>query len=345
MKLARVEILPYRLTLRAPLRVGPQRLREREGLLVRVESATGAEGWGDAAPLPGFSPESLGQVRAELESFRAAPPCELPAIPEGLFHLADGLPETSSPARFAIESALASAAAAQAGVSLARWLFGVDAQRCAVNAWIDGEPATWPERARAALADGFTVAKFKVGRAPISQELAALRAVHAAAPGLRLRLDANRAWSPLVARGVAVELDGLPLDYVEEPIRADAALPESWPRAIGVAWDESLQGGGPAPDPVAPVVAWVLKPTLAGGLVRALRLASQAKAAGRRVVFSAAHESGVGIRVLAELAAAYGQPAGLDTYAALETDVLAPRLVFSRGGLELAAARGSVVQR
>ncbi|HMP74977.1 MAG TPA: o-succinylbenzoate synthase [Kiritimatiellia bacterium] len=345
MKITRIETVPYCLKLRAPLCVGSLLLREREGVLVRMESASGAEGWGDAAPLAGYSRESIGQARSELEQFCAAPPPDVTGTPDDLFRSADGLPLLSSSARFAVESALASVAAAIAGKSLAAWLFGVDADRCPVNALISGEPEGWAERARAARAEGFTVAKFKVGRAPISQELAALRDVHAAAPELLIRLDANRAWSPLVARGVADELAGLPLDYIEEPVRAGVALPAQWPRDMGVALDESLHGEGPVPDPAAPVVAWVLKPTLVGGLVRALRLAAQARTAGRRVIFSSAYESGVGIRVLAELAAVTGQPAGLDTHAALETDVLAPRLQFSRGALELAAARGSVVQR
>ncbi|MCV6005021.1 hypothetical protein OFO99_36850, partial [Escherichia coli] len=55
----------YALPLVAPVRVGAGVLRRREGLLVRLE-AGGASGWGEAAPLPGFSRETLGEAARTL---------------------------------------------------------------------------------------------------------------------------------------------------------------------------------------------------------------------------------------------------------------------------------------
>ena len=323
MKTARLEWFPYEVPLVEPLRIGAHRLATRRGVLVRATTEQGAVGWGDAAPLPGFSRESAEDVQRELERGEGA---------------------CSSSTRFAVESAVASASAAEAGVSLGSFLLGRTADHCAVNALIAEEPEAWADRACALVAEGFSVIKLKVGRAPMSLELACLRAAVEAAPGVRLRLDANRAWSTLVARGFAQEVEGLPIAYIEEPVRAGCTISAEWPASIPVAWDETLQETDAMPLAHEKVTTWVIKPTLAGGLTRAVRLVDEAAQRGVSVVFSSAYESGVGVRVLAELAAATGGVAGLDTYRALAEDVLTPRLEMTGGVLDLRVARQRVVK-
>jgi O-succinylbenzoate synthase len=93
----------------------------------------------------------------------------------------------------------------------------------------------------------------------------------------------------------------------------------------------------------------VLKPSL----VHLPGLASLLATAGfpvKRLVFSAAFESGVGISVLAQYAAAFGTPgvaAGLDTYRLLSEDVLETPLPLAPGHINLdalAAAAQNVCQ-
>ncbi|OQW97543.1 MAG: o-succinylbenzoate synthase, partial [Verrucomicrobia bacterium A1] len=333
-----MDVVPYEVRLREPLQTGSRRIDRREGVLVRVESTAGAEGWGDAAPLPGFSVESRPQAEQELRDLAVRMvglDIQSPADLDRLPNLRQAL---SSSARFAVETALVTAAAAEAGRTPGAWLLGVDADRCTVNALLGNEPLTWPVAAARRAAEGFVSIKLKVGRRPVDVELAAVRAAAAAAPAVRWRLDANRAWTGAEALAFARGLAGLPVDYVEEPLRAGETLPAGWPRTVGIACDESLQSYDDVPDPVPPVVAWVLKPTLAGGLARSLARMRQARRCGCEVVFSAAYESGVGVRMLGELAAATGIPAGLDTYRLLAEDVLEPRLHFAGGMLDLGKA-------
>lgn len=337
----KIELLPYSLTLRAPIQIAGQELRKRDGLLVRVEAARGVVGWGDAAPLPGFSRETVEQVRAELAAVKTA---RAFTDPSELHAWSASVPGLSSSGRFAVESALVEVSASEARQTVCEWLFGKAAEACGVNALITEEPEAWAQRAGALAEEGFSAVKIKVGRFPIAQELAGLRAAAKAAPDLRFRLDANRAWNPLTARAIATEVADLRLDYIEEPFESSRGIPRGWPEGVAIAWDESLQTEIEPEEPKPPVSVWVLKPTLAGGLSRCLRLAARAKEAGGRVVFSSAYESGVGVRMLGELAAGTGGIAGLDTYRSLAVDVLAPRLKFSRGQLDLAAARRSVVE-
>lgn len=337
-----IEVIPYTLPLSAPIRIAGRELRERNGLLVRVESAGGVAGWGDAAPLPGFSRESVEQARAELESLSLAREFMTPA---DIHDWSASAPNLSSSARFSVESAIAEVASAFAKKTVCEWLFDVSADSCEVNALIGEEPEMWAKRAAEMAAGGYRTIKIKVGRFPIAHELAGLRAAVNVAPGIRFRLDANRSWIPLTARAFATEVAELPVEYIEEPFEAGKGMARGWPDDVAIAWDETLQEVDEPEEPKQPVKAWVLKPTLVGGLSRCLRLIERAKKAGCQVVFSSAYESGVGVRMLGELAAGTGGVAGLDTYRVLAEDVLEPRLKFNGGRLDLASARRSVVAR
>ena len=65
MLLESLRIVPYRLALEPPFRWRAGEIGEREGVLMRVENDAGRVGWGDAAPLPGFSRESAAEEHYE----------------------------------------------------------------------------------------------------------------------------------------------------------------------------------------------------------------------------------------------------------------------------------------
>ncbi|KAH8811215.1 enolase C-terminal domain-like protein [Xylogone sp. PMI_703] len=63
---------------------------------------------------------------------------------------------------------------------------------------------------------GFKAIKLKGGVFPPAQEVEAIKALHAAFPGVPLRLDPNAAWTVETSKWVAKELDGI-LEYLEDP--------------------------------------------------------------------------------------------------------------------------------
>ena len=63
---------------------------------------------------------------------------------------------------------------------------------------------------------GFTAIKLKGGVFPPEEEMAAIEALHAAFPGVPLRLDPNAAWTPQTSVKVASGLAGI-LEYLEDP--------------------------------------------------------------------------------------------------------------------------------
>jgi L-fuconate dehydratase len=90
--------------------------------------------------------------------------------------------------------------------------------------WLGYPEESLPERARAALADGFTHLKVKVG-GDLERDLRRARLVRdAIGPGIRLSLDANQAWGveqAIEAIGVLSEVDPW---WIDEPTSPDDVL-------------------------------------------------------------------------------------------------------------------------
>lgn len=314
----------YRLPLTAPLALGARTIEARDGILVRIESTEGSTGWGDVAPLPGFSAESIGTARQELQA--VAPTLVGQAVSAALDHVAawDG----ASSVRCGLELALFDAQARATDTTLPYVLNTAPRLAVSFNALVtgEGEPLEKIEQFRAA---GYRAVKLKVGRGAVDDDVARVRAVNAQIGNMALRLDANRAWSFAAACRVADALAGVTLDYIEEPLADPAELPRfANETGMPIALDETVQAGAaPSSHPYAAAV--ILKPTLVGGMQATQRLADEAVRVGATPVLSASFESGIGLRGLIALAAGLGTkdvPVGLDTYGRLRADVLAPRL-------------------
>lgn len=288
----------------------------REGVLLELRDEQGNTGWGEAAPLPGFSRETADDAARQVLDL---------AAPEA----AGDEPHPS--VRFALELARLGLRATAAGEPLARLLSPAPRESVELNALISSSPAEAPAEAHRLREAGYRAVKLKVGRRSVDEETALVRRVAGELGGVALRLDANRAWSLDEALEFARGVAGVEIEYVEEPLAEPALLPRFAEKSgIPVALDESLAGmpaDGLADHGYAAAV--VLKPTLLGGLSRSLALAARADDLGMKRVVSAAFESGIGTLGLVALAAALpggGEPAGLDTYRRLGADVLAPAL-------------------
>lgn len=349
MPVTRFELFRYAVPLRAPLRLGGTVLPARAGLLLRLEDAAGAVGWGEAAPLPGFSQETLEEASAALSALKACfqeiPLPEAPLDPEGA--LAAWLDARSLPAsaRFAVESACWHLAAGRRGLAMPAVFASEPRKIIRLNGLLVGTTEEILAGARQLRAEGYPAAKLKVGRRPVAEDVARVRAVaDALGAAIPLRLDANRAWTFAEAAAFAEAIADTAIAYIEEPLADATRLPEFAARhTLPLALDESLKTLTPDDLPErAYARALVLKPTILGGLVPALRLARRAEALGMTPVLSAAIEGGVATRALLGLATLLPDvPAGLDTYHRLADDVLAPRLAWSGGRVDVAALFGT----
>ncbi len=285
---------------------------ERASVLVEVTTSDGHVGVGEAAPLPGTSSDTLGGATAGVAALAARAPFAIEATFDAITRLAAELTHTPS-ARFAIETALLAALASRRCCSIADLLSDPPARALPVAVVVDT-----PEDARVAVEAGARTLKIKVDR---DGDLDRVLAIAVAAPGIRLRLDANRTWPRARVRERLFVLAELPIEFIEEPcIDAHTLLGE--PLACPIALDESLPTLSPALIDAAlaspGLAALVLKPTLLGGFAPSLALGLLARLAGKAVVITHCLEGPVGTAACAELALALGGiAAGLAPHAAL----------------------------
>ena len=275
---------------------------EREGLCIRLDSPSAkVSGWGEASPLPGYSPESLSEVRQALEAVvfvpdilskvvESADPADIQAsVNEALDGLsAEPLP-TQGSARFALETAWLDLAGRIHGLPMPA-LWSADP----ATAWTHlrvAELCPDVERLELPSREAARALKVKVGRdGAFGRELQALREIRRRHPALELRLDANGAWTGEMALENLKQLSELGIRWIEEPttLRDKDELAQWIADApVAVALDESLQRLAITAEDFERLrpAAVILKPHVLGGM-RCLELGRSALNLGIETVVS-----------------------------------------------------------
>lgn len=300
----------YGIGLGREVRLGRRQARFRRGYILRLETEDGRVAAGEAAPIDGFGRDTEAGVRATLgQAARTLTRAPVPSAPGELRtwmdSVSDGWPAT---VRFAAESALMYLASDSAGVSPGEWLGGVERPLIDVCALASNTDT-------AAAAAG--VIKVKVGSSSPEEEGRSIAALLSASPAVRVRADANRAWSTRQSTAFVHAFcdaggDADRFDFLEEPLRDSSDLVDfAADCPLRIALDETVLDAGPAFDPSSwsGIRDFVLKPSLFGGLTDTLRLADRVQRGGGRVIFSSAFESGLGLSTLAWLAGVVDGPA------------------------------------
>ncbi len=316
----------------------------RPRLALWLVDEAGLVGVGDAAPLPGFSPDSVDACARALTGVEdrlgaiddQAPPAE--AVSAALARFGRDLDAVPA-ARLALETALFDLVGQRRGLSIAACLGGPPSpSRVPVNGLLLAPPEeTLADRAIALAARGYSALKIKLrarDEAGFLRELAALREVRSRLPWpFEIRLDPNAAWSLDEARARLRALAGIAPAFVEQPVEA-TLLPRLGACAVPWAADESLT----IPALLDPLLsargcaAFVLKPALLGGLGRARSLALRALDCGLDVVVTHLFDGPYSMAAAAELAVSLPRPpiaCGLDRHDALEA------WIADVGGLDL----------
>lgn len=337
--------------------LAPTAAGERRGLVLALTDDDGRVGLGEAAPLPGFSPDDAGACERALRATAASlgpvdlagPGLPAAAVRRALAPLDPALRELPA-ARFALETALLDLAGQRLGLPLAACLGGPRPYAdVAVNGLVTaaGDAVALVEAARALAARGLRSVKVKLrarDEAGFAAELAALAALRrevAPPGGLEIRLDANGAWTEDEARRRLAALAPIAPRFVEQPV-APALLDRLGPAAVPWAADESL-GLPHLPERLleAPgCVAFVLKPA-ALGLLRAHEIGCLAQSRGLDVVVTHFFDGPIGLAAACELALGLPRPplaCGLDAHAGLSA--WPPLPVPQRRGEALVAPSG-----
>lgn len=300
----------YSIRLKTPLRWKGIDLSHREGVLLQECVEGQADRWAEAAPLPGFSVDTLADVLEVLPAWVAGENGDSSSLPPSMAWALRCLADPEPVGEIEIPTA----------------------------ALLSGDPGEVLARCMELNGSFCTAAKLKIGKDEPEADAALVRGVRSAlGPEIELRLDVNRAWTFDQARIFEAALGDVDIAFIEEPVR-DAALLRRFDAEtrLPLALDESLlDEGGVSLDGWQNLCALVLKPTLLGGALDGWL--AQGEAAGLRTVFSAAFETGVGLAHIARCADP-ACPAGLDTWRWLSTDVLADPLEFAEDGVTVPAS-------
>jgi len=348
-----IDVQPLSIPLREPFVIATGRIDTTRAALVRatVEDVAGARatGLGEAAALPPVTREDQPELLAAIAA--AAPALTGAAVDGDLGAvLARALP-ASAVARAGVEAAIVDAQARLAGAPLYAVLAGAGAPATELRTDIT-LPISDPERmsagARAHRRAGFDTFKVKVGR-DWHADLACLRAVAAAVPDARFRLDANAGFTARDARALldAALGDGLTVECFEQPCAANdlAGMAEvAAHSAVPVVADESFRGGDDLDRIIGARAAQAVNLKLAklGGPLAAFALARRARAEGLRLMAGAMVETRVGLLAMAHVVAALGGVdwVDLDTAFLLADDPFDGGWTFDGPRLSLASAPG-----
>jgi L-Ala-D/L-Glu epimerase len=287
---ARIASLP----LKEPFVIARETTTEAEVVWVEIEHE-GTSGYGEAAPIARYD-EAAESALAYVEEVADS----LVDDPFALDEIHDRLPAREYAARAAIDAALHDLCGKLTGLPAWR-LLGLR-QAGPPTSWTIGlgEPDEMAEKA--SRVGDFKSVKLKLGGRD-GRDVERVRAVREVWSG-PIRVDVNEYWPLDEALESIPQLEGLGVDYVEQPLRAGdpdgPALKSASPLPIYV--DEDCHT-------LADVAACVerahginIKLAKSGGIREAIRLAHAARALDLGVMLGCMVESGLGIAAGASIA-------------------------------------------
>ncbi|GCE17704.1 o-succinylbenzoate synthase [Dictyobacter kobayashii] len=356
--------IPYRVPLPSSFTSAHEELATRSGVIIEIQTNTGSIGSGECAPLPEFSGGTLQDVLTCLPTL--ALQLRDQTLPAALKHLAQLHGTLPTTAICGVETAILDALGRHYRCSLATLLALPTLDEAptthalelassqirhtiAVNTVIGSQTLDAAvERARQAVAQGYSCIKLKVGP-QLRQTIELIAAVRTTiGPTVHLRLDANEAWDFELARSILSACEQWAIQYVEQPLpRSDLAGMAALRQAvtIPIAADEVLSDLASARRVLEAEAAtiFIIKPQLAGGLRQSQQMIREANARGVQCVITSTIEAGIGVASALHVAAATPQltlECGLATLPMLADDLIQETLSIQHGHIQVPSTPG-----
>jgi len=203
----RWEVRSYARPLRRPLQTAHGAWSTRTGLILRFTDVEGRVSFGEIAPLPWFGTETLAAATAWCDRGAIA------GSPEQSLSIPDTLPACQF--GFAAGQRLARAGESAPGRTSAQQ--PTPAEVCALLPAGATALTTWEQLWQ----QGHRTFKWKIGVAPVPQEVSIFRAlVQALPPAARLRLDANGGLTAAAATTWLTACDSVSksIEFLEQPL-------------------------------------------------------------------------------------------------------------------------------
>ena len=223
MKITGISFGRVSIPLRTSFKTALRTVKSVEDIILEVHTDTGHTGYGEAPPTGVITGDTEGAIIGALQNHLA---------PKLLGRDVNEFEDLMT----AVQSALVHNTSAKAAMDMALWdlygqMYGLPVYKLlggARNTLVTdltisvNAPEEMARDAASAVARGYDCLKIKVGVNP-ALDVERLLAVRAAIPaGVRLRIDANQAWSPKEAVRIlnAMQDQGLDLEFVEQPVPA-----------------------------------------------------------------------------------------------------------------------------
>lgn len=327
MRIRAVELSSFAVPLVRPLATARGSIVERRGWIVRLTGEDGTKGVGEAAPHPHASQDdAAGESRRLPEIAARVRDADVFRVREARATWAD-LPHWIA---CGLDTALCDLAARVRGIPVVELLGGARRTEIPVNAVLEAPDLDGcVDEARRAVAAGFTHAKRKIAR-DVATTAAEVRALAAATPDLKLRLDANGIWDRVEAEAACLVLGGPNVEWVEQPLeprdfeglaqlRAKVTVPLAADESVGSAADVEALARQGACDGI------VVKLVQVGGPSAACEVAAEAATAGLPLAVTSGIDTGIGIAAALSLAATVPgtlTACGLSTASLLASDLV-----------------------
>ncbi|GGW57514.1 dipeptide epimerase [Streptomyces galilaeus] len=290
-----------RLVLAEPLRISRSTMAARDAVWLTVEH-DGLRGHGEAVTSAyyGLDTPTLQRLLAAVDLGRFADP------ETALEALRDDEPSAPPAVTAAVEAALLDLVGKRANAPVHR-LLGAPAAPVAATARTLGITSLThaAAQARRLAASGFQVLKVKAGSPDPEDDVERVRVVRDAAPGARLLLDPNGAWTLRQAEKLLPRYAELGVEAVEQPLAPGdpetlAALAERSP--LPVIADEDAVGLEDARRLAGRVHGVNVKLAKCGGVHAALRIAEAIEGSGTALMLGCLTASSLGLAPAVHLA-------------------------------------------
>ena len=321
-----------------PLTVGGENLYQRDCVFLFLTTSEGSVGIGELCPLPGLHKETLGDSVRQLVGLKDnIVGSGLAGVLDFDFLSRDILPGDLYPCvRLAIEIALFDLFVKHNDD--ADIINGGTVPLCGL-VWADQRNVL--DEVRTLVGNGCRCIKVKVGRQSIEKDIEVIERLRGLVGGrAELRLDANRMFDFETAFMFCDKVGEEGIEYIEEPLKN----PDDYPHFcrycdMPVALDETLVNSEYLSlYETVGVGAFVLKPSVLGGLRRTADMVNIAKKRNIKPVISCAFESGYSLLMYSVFAAYLGLgdiAIGLDTAKWFGYDILKEPMPVESGMINI----------
>lgn len=350
MKIKEIRIGMVHIPLKKPFITALRRVEAAEDIIVQILADSGESGFGNAPPTYKITGDGHGSVVGAIYDVLT------PALIgrdiddlEDIWHILDTSMQGNTSAKAAVDIAVYDLFGKQYGIPLYR-LFGGRTASLTSDLTISlNKPEEMAQDAIQAVHRGYTALKIKVGEDILLDKKRVQAVREAVGPNITLRLDANQAWKPKEAVRIIREweYDGMGIELVEQPVRADDfdGLKFVTDHVVtNIMADEAAYTVQDTWRLLAMRACDMINIKLmkAGGLHNALDMAAMAKAAGVACMAGCMLESKVGITAAASLMAGKRcmQLADLDAADLLAADPVRGGVSYNHSELILPEASG-----